>query len=73
MESQGRKVHIDRDEARAGSTPGVVRYVLMIGLALVVLAFAIIVITGSLNANQETNNQADSERAAAEQQQQSQQ
>ena len=33
-------------EARAGSTPGVTRYVLVIGTALVVVAFVIIVLVG---------------------------
>jgi hypothetical protein len=33
-------------EARAGSTPGVARYVLVIGTALVVVAFVIIVLVG---------------------------
>jgi hypothetical protein len=33
-------------EARAGSTPGVARYVLAIGTALVILLFAIIVLVG---------------------------
>lgn len=68
MEPDNREVHIDRDEARAGSTPGVVRYVLAAGLALVIVAFAIIVGTGMLNADQNNNNQDDSERAVAEQQ-----
>jgi len=72
MDRQGGEVHIDRDEARAGSTNGVVRYVLMGGLALVVLAFAIIVMTGSMGANDANNNQDDSERAVAEQQQKTQ-
>ena len=33
-------------EARAGSTPGVTRYVLVIGTLLVVVAFVIIVLVG---------------------------
>ena len=33
-------------EARAGSTPGVTRYVLVIGTLLVVVAFIIIVLVG---------------------------
>jgi hypothetical protein len=33
-------------EARAGSTPGVVRYVLVIGTLLVVILFAVIVLVG---------------------------
>jgi hypothetical protein len=33
-------------EVRAGSTPGVTRYVLIIGTTLVVIIFAIIVLVG---------------------------
>jgi hypothetical protein len=33
-------------EARAGSTPGVARYVLVIGTLLVVVIFAVIVLVG---------------------------
>jgi hypothetical protein len=33
-------------EARAGSTPGVARYVLVIGTLLVVVLFAVIVLVG---------------------------
>jgi hypothetical protein len=33
-------------EARAGSTPGVARYVLAVGTVLVVILFAVIVLVG---------------------------
>jgi hypothetical protein len=33
-------------EARAGSTPGVARYVLVIGTVLVIVLFAVIVLIG---------------------------
>lgn len=33
-------------EARAGSTPGVARYVLVVGTLLVVIIFAVIVLVG---------------------------
>jgi len=33
-------------EARAGSTPGVARYVLVIGTLLVIVLFAVIVLVG---------------------------
>lgn len=35
-----------RTEARAGSTPGIVRYVLLGSLVLIVVAFGIILATG---------------------------
>ena len=36
--------HIGKTEARAGTTPGVARYVLIFGLALVLIAFIAILI-----------------------------
>ncbi|MGF7150917.1 hypothetical protein FHS96_004578 [Sphingomonas zeicaulis] len=33
------EIHVDKEEARAGSTPHVVRYILIISLTLVILAF----------------------------------
>ena len=38
--------HATTTEARAGSTPHMARYVLTIGLAMVVVIFAIIVLVG---------------------------
>ena len=40
--AQDGHTHIETDEARGGSTPGVVRYVLGISLAAVIIVFAII-------------------------------
>jgi hypothetical protein len=37
------QIDVTKTEARAGSTPGIARYVLMASLALVVIAFAVIV------------------------------
>ncbi|WP_213982326.1 hypothetical protein [Sphingomonas sp. dw_22] len=42
MAENNEPVHISTERARAGATPGVTRYVLGIGLVLVILAFAII-------------------------------
>ena len=36
---RNRPTHLDTDEARGGSTPGVTRYVLAISLVLVIIAF----------------------------------
>ena len=47
-EQQEARVHETTTEARAGSTPGVARYVLIIGTALVVVLFAVIVLAGRL-------------------------
>jgi hypothetical protein len=39
-------IHETTTEARAGSTPHVTRYVLTVGLILVVVIFAVIVLVG---------------------------
>jgi hypothetical protein len=51
MERQGSEVHIETDEARGGSTPHIVRYVLVISLALAIAALSLIWITGALSSN----------------------
>ena len=38
------KIRVDRDDARAGATPHVTRYVLGISLALVIVLFAVILL-----------------------------
>ncbi|WEK47931.1 MAG: hypothetical protein P0Y56_06440 [Candidatus Andeanibacterium colombiense] len=40
MERQGNEVHLETDEARGGSTPHIVRYVLAVSLALAIIALA---------------------------------
>ncbi|HKT84845.1 MAG TPA: hypothetical protein VJQ77_02030 [Novosphingobium sp.] len=42
MQRIGEEVHIDTDEVRGGSTPHVVRYVLLVSLALAILALSAI-------------------------------
>jgi hypothetical protein len=49
MERQGDEVHITTNEARGGSTPHIVRYVLAISLLLVVLALSAIWMLGAYN------------------------
>jgi hypothetical protein len=46
MDRRGDEIHETTTEARAGSTPHIVRYILVISLLLVVVAFAVIVATG---------------------------
>lgn len=53
MERQGNEVHIQTDEARGGSTPHIVRYVLVISLLLVIVALSAIWMTGAANAPQD--------------------
>lgn len=49
MERQGDEIHIATDEARGGSTPQIVRYVLVISLVLAILALSLIWITGAVS------------------------
>lgn len=49
MEQRGNEVHVSETEASGGSKEGVVRWVLIAGLLLVAIAFAIIVMTGALS------------------------
>ena len=48
MEKRGEEVHIQTDEARSGSTPHIVRYVLVISLLLAIAFLSITWITGAL-------------------------
>lgn len=48
MEKRGEEVHLDVENARAGSTLHVLRYILMFSLALAIVALSAIWITGAL-------------------------
>jgi hypothetical protein len=63
MERHGEEVHLTDDEARGGSTPHIVRYVLIVSLALAIGALSAIWITGAVMSPQgshsaEITNQA---------------
>lgn len=47
MASDPREVHVETDAARAGSTPGTVRWILAIGLFAAIVLLSIIWITGA--------------------------
>ncbi|GGB95139.1 hypothetical protein GCM10011494_12000 [Novosphingobium endophyticum] len=49
MQRIGEEVHVDTDEARAGSTPHIVRYVLLVSLALAIIAMSAVWITRALS------------------------
>ncbi|MFC3212931.1 MULTISPECIES: hypothetical protein [Novosphingobium] len=66
MERRKEEVHLGDVEARSGSTPGIVRYILLISLVLVILGFSAVWLTGVLT-TPETGGHADTERAVAEQ------
>lgn len=51
METRGEKIRVDTDEARAGNTPSIVRYVLIISLTLAIIALSAIWITGALTSD----------------------
>ncbi|KQM21560.1 hypothetical protein [Novosphingobium sp. Leaf2] len=67
MEKRGDEIHLDKVEARAGESTHVTRYVLGIGLALVIIAFVIIVATGMFSAPDDTGGDATTNKAVAEQ------
>jgi len=48
MERRGEEVHVETDEARGGSTPHIVRYVLLFSLFLAIVALSLTWITGAL-------------------------
>ncbi len=48
MERQGDEIHVATDEARGGSTPHIVRWVLGISLFLAIALLSITWITGAL-------------------------
>ena len=69
MDRQGDEVHVETTDARSGSTPHIVRYVLVISLFLAIAAMTLIWVTGALNSEQgsrtgEVTNQATPGQAA---------
>ncbi|MEJ2408328.1 MAG: hypothetical protein P8Y48_03060 [Novosphingobium sp.] len=48
MQRIGDEIHVDSDEARGGSTPHIMRYVLITSLALAILAMSAIWIQRAL-------------------------
>lgn len=63
MDSRDEKVHLEKEEARAGSTPGVVRYVLLISLVLAIAALSLIWIVGAVQAPDDTGGVNDTRQA----------
>ena len=53
MERHGEEVHVNTEDARGGSTPNIVRYVLVISLLLAIVALSAIWMTGAFNAPQD--------------------
>jgi len=53
MERQGDEVHIETDEARGGSTPNIVRSILVVSLFAAIALLSIIWITGAATQGEE--------------------
>ena len=58
MERQGEEVHVTTAEARGGSTPHIVRYVLMFSLVLAILALSAIWIIGAVTVDRQEDTSA---------------
>lgn len=54
MHVEGDEIHADVDEARAGSTPNVTRWVLTFGLLGAIVLLTIIWVTGAFSSDQNT-------------------
>lgn len=63
MDSRDEKVHLEKDEARAGSTPGTVRYILLISLVLAIAALSLIWIVRAVHAPGDTGGVNDTRQA----------
>lgn len=57
------EVHLAKDEARAGATPGIVRYVLLISLVLAIAALSLLWIVRAVQAPKETGGINDTRQA----------
>lgn len=64
MERQGDEIHITTEEARGGSTPHVVRYILVISLLLAIVMLSAIWITGAMTGAQHQPDNATANDAA---------
>lgn len=56
MERRGDEVQIQTNEARSGTTPHIVRYVLAISLFLAIAALTVIWVTGAATSDQPNRN-----------------
>jgi hypothetical protein len=68
MDQQGDEVHVRTTEARGGSTPHIVRYILAISLFLAIAGLSIVWITGALSSDQpQSHNVVSGQRTPAPQ------
>lgn len=57
------RIEVPKEDARAGTTPGVVRYVLLISLVLVVASLSVIWIVRAVQAPKDTGGNSDTRQA----------
>ncbi len=48
MANDNEQVHVSTEEARAGATPGMTRYILGASLVLIIIVFAVLLLWGRL-------------------------
>ena len=65
MPTNGERIHADVDEARAGSTPNIVRWVLVISLLAAIILLTAIWVIGAWSSDQDTQT-VDAQIRAAE-------
>jgi hypothetical protein len=70
MHSDGDEIHVSEEEASGGSKEGVVRWVLVVGLLIAVVALSAIWITGAAFRDDPDADQASVSREIAEEQEQ---
>ncbi|MEO1920925.1 MAG: hypothetical protein COW16_10810 [Sphingomonadales bacterium CG12_big_fil_rev_8_21_14_0_65_65_10] len=51
MRKEGEEIHVETDEVRGGSSSGVVRWVLLIGLLIAIVALSITWMTGAASSS----------------------
>lgn len=66
MENRGGEIHMETDEARGGSTPHIVRWVLVVGLGLAIGFLSLTWITGAIGANNTQESVVASDQIAAQ-------
>ncbi len=65
MQTNGERVHADVDEARAGSTPNIVRWVLIVSLLAAIVLLTAIWVIGAWSSDQ-NNQTVDAQTRAAQ-------
>ncbi|QSR19395.1 hypothetical protein [Novosphingobium sp. KA1] len=63
MSPDNERIKVQKEDARAGTTPGVVRYVLLISLILVVAALSMVWIVRAVQAPKDTGRISDTRQA----------